>query len=61
MTQTANATGVRISVVLPCLNEASVVGEVVRRALAALAETSAGGEVIVVDNGSTDDLSLIHI
>ncbi|MEO6497320.1 MAG: glycosyltransferase family 2 protein, partial [Solirubrobacteraceae bacterium] len=58
MTQTANATGVRISVVLPCLNEASVVGEVVRRALAALAETSAGGEVIVVDNGSTDDSAL---
>lgn len=48
----------RISVVLPCLDEGMAVGEVVRRATAALAAVDGAGEVIVVDNGSTDDSAL---
>src|SRR6266508_200629 len=43
-----------VSVVLPCLNEADSVGDVVREAAAALASAGASGEVLVVDNGSTD-------
>lgn len=52
------APDVRISVVLPCLDEGMAVGEVVRRARAALAAVDGACEVIVVDNGSTDDSAL---
>ena len=44
----------RVSVVIPCLNEAETVGECVRRAYSALAASDLSGEVIVVDNGSDD-------
>lgn len=44
----------RVSVVLPCLNEVGSVGDVVREARAAIADAGATGEVIVADNGSTD-------
>lgn len=43
-----------VSVVLPCLNEALSVGACVEEALAALTLAGWLGEVIVVDNGSTD-------
>lgn len=45
---------VAVSVVLPCLDEASSVGECVKEALDALSAAGLPGEVIVVDNGSTD-------
>jgi glycosyltransferase involved in cell wall biosynthesis len=44
----------RVSVVIPCLNEAENIEECVRRARKVLAESSVPGEVIVVDNGSED-------
>lgn len=43
-----------MSVVLPCLNEEETVGAVVDEAFAGLAAAGLTGEVIVVDNGSTD-------
>jgi len=43
-----------ISVVLPCLDEVESVGACVTEALAALAGAGLVGEVVVVDNGSTD-------
>ena len=43
-----------ISVVMPCLNEADGVGRCVEKALTALRQMNIPGEVIVVDNGSTD-------
>ena len=43
-----------ISVVLPCLDEVESVGACVAEALAAMAGAGLAGEVIVVDNGSTD-------
>jgi hypothetical protein len=43
-----------VSIVIPCLNEAGAIAAVVRRALAGLDELGLDGEVIVVDNGSTD-------
>jgi glycosyltransferase involved in cell wall biosynthesis len=43
-----------VSVVIPCLNEAETIVECVTRARAALDDAGYDGEVIVVDNGSTD-------
>ena len=47
--------GPAISVVLPCLNEAITVAASVRAAHLGVARTGLSGEVLVVDNGSTDD------
>jgi glycosyltransferase involved in cell wall biosynthesis len=46
---------VEVSVVMPCLNEEESVGVCVRKALAGLAASGMVGEVIVCDNGSSDD------
>src|SRR5262245_26089373 len=43
-----------VSVVMPCLNDAQGVARCVQKALTALREMNVSGEVIVVDNGSTD-------
>lgn len=43
-----------VSVVLPCLNEAAAVAGVVRAARRGLARAGLDGEIVVVDNGSTD-------
>jgi hypothetical protein len=51
---TAVATATRVSVVIPCLNEAENIGECVSRARAVLDAAQLDGEVIVVDNGSDD-------
>jgi Glycosyl transferase family 2 len=48
------ATGVSISVVMPCLNEAETLAVCVRKAHKAIEEAGVSGEVIVADNGSTD-------
>jgi glycosyltransferase involved in cell wall biosynthesis len=44
----------RVSVLIPCLNEAENIEECVRRARAAIERDGQPGEVIVVDNGSHD-------
>lgn len=44
-----------VSVVMPCLNEQAAVGATVREALAGIRSAGLTGEVIVVDNGSSDD------
>ena len=43
-----------VSVVIPCLNEAESIEEVVRRAHAALTDNGIPGEVVVADNDSED-------
>ena len=43
-----------VSIVLPCRDEVTTVGDVVREALDGLASAGLAGEVVVVDNGSTD-------
>jgi glycosyltransferase involved in cell wall biosynthesis len=43
-----------ISVVIPCLDEEQAVGGVVDQALAGIERAGKPGEVIVVDNGSSD-------
>jgi glycosyltransferase involved in cell wall biosynthesis len=45
---------VEISVVLPCLNEEQAVGAVIDEARRGIEASGRSGEVIVVDNGSTD-------
>jgi glycosyltransferase involved in cell wall biosynthesis len=45
---------VRISVVLPCLDEEGAVGKVIDDAWEGISGTGLPGEVVVVDNGSTD-------
>jgi len=45
---------VKVSVVIPCLNEAENIVECVTRARTVLGEHDIPGEVVVADNGSTD-------
>jgi len=52
--QPRGAAASRVSVVIPCLDEAETIGECVSRARDVLARSDFDGEVIVVDNGSTD-------
>src|SRR6266436_3667892 len=46
---------VDVSVVIPCLNEANSVAHCVDKAMAAFRKAGLTGEVIVADNGSTDE------
>jgi glycosyltransferase involved in cell wall biosynthesis len=48
-----------ISIVMPCLNEAEGVAESVRKALDWIGRSGMRGEVVVVDNNSTDDSALL--
>jgi glycosyltransferase involved in cell wall biosynthesis len=50
----AEAANPFISIVMPCLNEEATVGVCVAKARSWLAKSGLRGEVIVVDNGSTD-------
>jgi glycosyltransferase involved in cell wall biosynthesis len=43
-----------VSIVMPCLNEEEAIGPCVEEAHRALIELGMSGEVVVVDNGSTD-------
>jgi hypothetical protein len=49
----------KVSVVIPCLNEAENIEECVARAHDVLAKSRLAGEVIVVDNGSDDGSGMI--
>lgn len=49
----------RISVIIPCLNEALTVGGCIDRAKIGIAATGYEGEILVLDNGSTDDTRAI--
>ena len=48
-----------ISIVMPCLDEAGTIGTCVAKARSWLAGSGLRGEVLVVDNGSTDDSAAI--
>jgi len=47
-------TGIAVSVVIPCLNEEAAVADVVRDGWAGIEASGRPGEVLVIDNGSTD-------
>ena len=46
---------IELSVVIPCLNEADTLADCLRRAWQGIRDAACAGEVIVADNGSTDD------
>jgi glycosyltransferase involved in cell wall biosynthesis len=46
--------GVEISVIIPCLDEAATIGEVIADAAAAMTRLGYAGEIVVIDSGSTD-------
>jgi glycosyltransferase involved in cell wall biosynthesis len=46
--------GCKVSIVMPCLNEAESLAPCVRKAKTAIEELGIDGEVLVADNGSTD-------
>jgi glycosyltransferase involved in cell wall biosynthesis len=48
-------TDVELSVVIPCLNEAQTLAGCVEKAQRAIRENGIAGEVVVADNGSSDD------
>ncbi|HET9480358.1 MAG TPA: glycosyltransferase family 2 protein, partial [Candidatus Polarisedimenticolia bacterium] len=45
---------IEVSVVIPCLDEEATIGTCVARALTGIEKLGVAGEVVVVDNGSTD-------
>jgi Glycosyl transferase family 2 len=52
-----------VSIVIPCLDEARTIGNVIDAAVDAIAASGVTGEVIVVDNGSHDgsqDIAVAH-
>lgn len=53
-TPVPEATGIVLSVVIPCLNEAGTLGGCLEKVARAFAEHDIEGEVIVADNGSSD-------
>lgn len=55
----ARAGGIDLSIILPCLDEEASVGKVVDDAWTAIERSGLRGEVIVVDNGSTDRSSAV--
>jgi hypothetical protein len=46
---------VEVSVVIPCLNEADTLATCIRKASEGMARSGIRGEIVVADNGSTDD------
>jgi len=48
-----------VSIVMPCLNEADTLAICIEKAQRSLRENKIVGEIIVADNGSTDDSQII--
>ena len=46
---------IEVSVVMPCLNEAETVEVCIAKAREALSQANISGEILIADNGSTDD------
>lgn len=57
----ADAMQLELSVVMPCLNEAETIGHCVRKAQSFLQAAKVRGEVVVADNGSSDDSRTIAV
>jgi glycosyltransferase involved in cell wall biosynthesis len=48
------STGIELSIVMPCLNEAATLGRCIAKARAFLNGSNISGEIVVADNGSSD-------
>ncbi len=44
-----------LTLVMPCLNEARSLGDCIREAQAAIAQAGLSGEIVIADNGSSDE------
>jgi hypothetical protein len=55
LTVTEARTEVELSVVMPCLNEEKTIGSCIRKARGAMNRLGVNGEIVIADNGSTDD------
>jgi glycosyltransferase involved in cell wall biosynthesis len=53
-TPNGGTAGLQVSIILPCLNEAETMAACVGKALATLRRLGIRGEVVVIDNGSSD-------
>ena len=51
----ANSTQRELTVVMPCLNEERTLGTCIEKAFKYMNENNVTGEVIIADNGSTDN------
>ena len=54
MKQMSDSNSVKLSVVMPCLNEADTLAVCIEKAKRGIAESGVSGEIIIADNGSTD-------
>lgn len=54
MTKRAN-NAIELTILMPCLNEANTIGECITKAQGYLAQRGLRGEVLIADNGSTDN------
>lgn len=50
-----NGTAIKLTILMPCLNEAETIGVCIDKAFSYLARSGMRGEVLVADNGSTDN------
>ena len=50
----ASSTGIELSIVMPCLNEAATIGRCIAKARGFLLREGIAGEIVIADNGSTD-------
>ena len=50
-----SAEKIELTILMPCLNESETLGLCIDKALSFLAENNIVGEVLIADNGSTDD------
>lgn len=51
----SDSNSIRVSVVMPCLNEADTLAVCIKKAKRGIAESNVKGEIIIADNGSTDN------
>src|SRR5215470_1912148 len=49
-----HTTGIELSIVMPCLNEAETLGTCIKKAQRSLTQLGITGEIVIADNGSTD-------
>lgn len=54
MSEVRMSTGIELSIVMPCLNEAATIGRCIAKARSFLTNNGVAGEIIVGDNGSAD-------
>jgi glycosyltransferase involved in cell wall biosynthesis len=52
--ESAARTGIEVSIVMPCLNEAETLARCIQKAQRAIEKDGLAAEIIVADNGSTD-------